>query len=161
MSIERVVVNSSPLIALCRSGQEQLLPGLFKTVVVPNQVYEEVVAGKNDEAAKVLRSQPEWMNREKVEISLAVAAWNLGEGESAVFSFAVKVPKHRAVVDDLAARRCARVLGIKTLGTGGLLVLAKRRGLIASVNERIRKLMDSGLYLSDAVVQVLLSEAGE
>ena len=108
-----------------------------------------------------MRSQPEWMNREKVEISLDVAAWNLGEGESAVFSFAMKVQKHRAVVDDLAARRCARVLGIKTLGTGGLLVLAKRRGLIASVKEQIQKLMDSGLYLSDAVVQVLLSEAGE
>lgn len=137
------------------------MPRLFKTVVVPNQVYEEVIAGKNDEAAKVLRSQPEWMNREKVEISLDVAAWNLGEGESAVFSFAMKVQKHRAVVDDLAARRCARVLGIKTLGTGGLLVLAKRRGLIASVKEQIQKLMDSGLYLSDAVVQVLLSEAGE
>lgn len=48
MRIEKVVINSSPLIVLFRSGQADLLPQLFKSVVVPEQVYEEVTAGEKD-----------------------------------------------------------------------------------------------------------------
>ena len=96
-----------------------------------------------------------------MQISLPIAAWNLGAGESAVFSFALEEQGYRAVVDDLAARRCAKVFGIQTLGTGALLILAKRRGLIHSVEERLRWLRESGLYLSDTVFQKLISQAGE
>ncbi len=130
MRIEKVVVNSSPLIVLFRSGQANLLPQLFREIVVPEQVYAEVLAGGANDAAKIMLPQTDWIIREKVEITLSVAAWNLGNGESAVFSYAVRTSGFRALVDDLAARRCARAFGIQTMGTGGLLVLAKRRGLI-------------------------------
>ena len=161
MRIEKVVVNSSPLIVLFRSGQADLLPRLFKEIVVPEQVYAEILAGGEDDAAKTALPLTEWVTRKKVEITLPVAAWNLGNGESAVFSHAVKASGYRAVVDDLAARRCARAFGIQTLGTGGLLVLAKRRGLIVSVGERVKRLRDAGLYLSETIVQLLISQAGE
>ena len=47
------------------------------------------------------------------------------------------------------------------LGTGGLLVLAKRRGLIESVGEAIAKLQGAGLWLSDELVRLLKAQAGE
>jgi len=47
------------------------------------------------------------------------------------------------------------------LGTGGLLVLAKRRGLLPSVSETIAKLRHAGLWLSDDIAQVLRAQAGE
>ena len=161
MRIEKVVVNSSPLIVLFQSGQAELFPQLFKAVVIPEQVYEEIIAGGKDDAAKMAIPQIPWIDRKKVEISLPVAAWNLGNGESAVFSFAMNESGYRAVVDDLAARRCAQTFGIPTLGTGGLLVLAKRRGLINSVKDRVQRLRDAGLYLSDSLVPLLIDEAGE
>ena len=161
MRIEKVVVNSSPLIVLFRSGQADLLPQLFKEIVVPEQVYAEVLAGGEDDAARIALPQTDWIIRNKVEISLPVAAWNLGNGESAVFSFAMKASGYKAIVDDLAARRCAQAFGIQTLGTGGLLVLAKRRGLIGSVKDGVQRLKDAGLWLSDSVVQLLIIEAGE
>jgi predicted nucleic acid-binding protein len=161
MRIEKVVVNSSPLIVLFRSGQAELLPQLFKSIIVPDQVYQEIVVeGPLDEVKRMLPNVS-WYSRMEVKISLKVAAWNLGAGESSVFSFASQKPEYRAVVDDLAARRCARVLGIKTLGTGGLLVVAKKRGLIQSVRKRIERLRESGLYMSDSVVELLAFKAGE
>jgi predicted nucleic acid-binding protein len=161
MRIEKVVVNSSPLIVLFRSGQAELLPQLFKSIIVPDQVYQEIVVeGPLDEVKRMLPNTS-WCSRIEVKISLKVAAWNLGEGESSVFSFASQKPEYRALVDDLAARRCARVLGIKTLGTGGLLVIAKKRGLIQSVRKRIERLRESGLYMSDSVVELLAFKAGE
>jgi predicted nucleic acid-binding protein len=45
MPIDRVVVNASPLIALMGIGQEQLLLGLFKEVVVPAGVMGEIALG--------------------------------------------------------------------------------------------------------------------
>jgi len=161
MWIEKVVINSSPLIVLFRSGQADLLPQLFRDIIVPESVYQEVLAGRENDAAKMALPQAPWINRKKVEIALPVAAWNLGNGESAVFSFAIRASGYRAIVDDLAARRCAQTFGIRTMGTGGLLVLAKRRGLVDSVKDRVQRLRDAGLWLSDTVVQLLITEAGE
>ncbi|MFN6479286.1 hypothetical protein [Nostoc sp. DedQUE07] len=45
---------------------------------------------------------------------------------------ALKNSDYAAIVDDRATRRCGQALGINTIGTGGLLILAKRRGLIPS-----------------------------
>jgi len=59
------------------------------------------------------------------------------------------------------ARRCAKTLNIPILGTGGLLVLAKRRGLLPSVGEGIAKLRRAGLWLSEDVARILLAHAGE
>ena len=43
MRIDAVVINASPLITLFRSGQADLLPRLFKRIVVPQAVWQEVV----------------------------------------------------------------------------------------------------------------------
>ena len=47
------------------------------------------------------------------------------------------------------------------LVTGGLMVLAKRWGLLPSVAERIAKLRAAGLWLSDEIVQIMKEQAGE
>jgi predicted nucleic acid-binding protein len=164
MRIDRVVINASPLITLFRSQQAELLPDLFLDIVVPEAVWIEVQAGVQDEptdtAAREL-PRSSWVTRSTVDISPRIVAWNLGAGESAVLSFALDHPGYRAVIDDRAARRCARTLGIRHLGTGGMLVLAKRRGLINSVGERLRRLKEAGLWLSDDLIALLLREAGE
>lgn len=98
---------------------------------------------------------------EPVEVSPRVAAWSLGAGETAVLSYALAHPPVRAVIDDMGARRCAQTLSIPIFGTGGLLVLAKRRDLLRSVGEAIAKLRGAGLWLSAELVQILLAQAGE
>ena len=161
MQIDAVVINASPLITLFRSGQATLLPQLFKRIVVPQSVWQEVVQDDwDDPPARELRQQS-WPVLESVDISPRVAAWSLGAGESAVLSYALAHPPLRAVIDDMDARRCAQTLGIPIFGTGGLLVLAKRRGLLRSVGEAVTKLRSAGLWLSDELVQILLAQAGE
>lgn len=78
-----------------------------------------------------------------------------------MLSCALAHPPLRAVIDDMDARRCAQTLGIPIFGTGGLLVLAKRRGLLQSVAEGIAKLRGAGLWLSAELVEILLDQAGE
>ncbi|MDP1606786.1 MAG: DUF3368 domain-containing protein [Rhodocyclaceae bacterium] len=76
-------------------------------------------------------------------------------------SLALSYPTLRAVIDDADARRCARTLGIPMLGTGGVLLLAKRRGLLPSIAEWLEKLQRAGLWLSDDIVNLLKAQAGE
>lgn len=91
-----------------------------------------------------------------------VLIWNLGEGETEVLSFAfANKTTHTALIDDRAARKCAETLGIKTLGTGGILILAKKRGLIENVLPELKKLQNAGLWISDEIVKVILKQAGE
>ena len=65
------------------------------------------------------------------------------------------------MVDDAAARACARALDIPILGTGGALILAKRRGLIPSVAAALQALRDAGFWLSEDVMRLLCRLAGE
>lgn len=161
MRIEEVVVNASPLITLFRSGQAELLPRLFRRIVVPGAVWQEVVVqGRGDVAARGLGEQA-WVLREEVTALPRVAIWNLGMGETEVLSYALSHPSFRAVVDDQGARRCASTLGIRVLGTGGLLVLAKRRGILSTVEDGLERLRAAGLFLSDELVVLLKRQAGE
>jgi predicted nucleic acid-binding protein len=160
MPIDRVVINASPLIVLFKSGQAELLPQLFNEILIPQAVWEEVTISKDDIASQQL-PHTSWLQPVSIAIHPSIAAWDLGVGESAVLSFALQNPGYRAVLDDAAARRCARASGIATLGTGGAIVLAKQRGLIESVGDRLQRLRDSGLWLSEEVVNLLKQQAGE
>jgi len=161
MPIKTVVVNSSPLITLYNSQLVDLLPQLFGTIQVPPAVWREVTAYKADTAAQSL-PQSSWASQtETVAIHPAIAAWDLGAGETEVLSYALAHPDHTAMIDDAAARRCAVSLNIPTLGTAGMVVLAKRRGLIPSISEPLQALRNAGLWLADDLVQLLKQQAEE
>ena len=137
----------------------QPISPIFTEVLVPFGVFEEVTI-KDDIASTQLPSIS-WIKTVEVNgIAPEVAAWDLGKGESQVLSLALK-NSDAAIVDDRAARRCGQALGITTIGTGGLLILAKRRGLIPSISPGIQALRDAGLWLSDTLVNLLRQQAGE
>lgn len=162
MRIDRVVVNSSPLIALFKSAQAGLLPALFGAIFVPDAVWREVTSkAHEDEAAQGLANAPWALRLAPLPLDPLVLAWDAGPGETEVLSYARANPELRAVVDDDYARRCARSLGVRTLGTCGVLILAKRRGVIEAVAPGLRALTDAGLWLSPTLIRSVLREAGE
>ena len=65
------------------------------------------------------------------------------------------------ILDDLAARRCAAIHQIPVRGTLGLVLVAKRRGVISSARSTLDELRRVGMYLSDAVLDDALSLIGE
>lgn len=149
MRIERVVVNASPLICLFESRLANLLQTLFSEIIVPDSVYQEIMAkGIIDSVSRELLSS-KWIKQVKdITIQPSVASWDLGEGEGAVLSFTLNNPEYWAVIDDREARRCADSLGCRYTGTIGIILLAKKRGIISSVSENLEQLQKAGLWLS-------------
>jgi predicted nucleic acid-binding protein len=162
VSSDRAALNASPIITLCKSGQEDLLPQLFTEIVLPGAVWEEVEAGDiTDPAAQKLGALT-WLKRDDtVAVAPIVQAWDLGAGETAVLSYALARPDYVAVIDDTAGRRCASSLKITVIGTVGLIVLAKRRKLIARITPSLEALRDAGLWLSDKLLEQLKQQEGE
>lgn len=156
---ERWVLNASPVIALAHAGHTHLIAALSEQAVIPEAVAAEVRAGPPDDPAR------QW-----IEAGFAVVigtpapppellAWDLGAGETAVLAHAMAIPGWIAVLDDGAARKCARSFRVPTLGTLGISVRAKQRGLIPSAADVIKALRSAGLRVDDRLVQAVLREA--
>jgi predicted nucleic acid-binding protein len=65
------------------------------------------------------------------------------------------------IIDDLAARRIAAERGIPFTGTAGVVVEAKRAGLIKAVRPMLERLAEIGFRLSPELVEAILHEVGE
>ena len=162
MPISRVIMNASPIICLIKAGITDILPSLFKDIVVPEEVKREIlVKGANNLKEKVFASY-QWIRLvDDIVIAPQVASWDLGLGESAVISFALDNRDFWAVIDDREARRCATALHCRHTGTLGIIVLAKRRGIIPSVRGYIERLKEAGLWLSDELFDQVCRKSGE
>jgi predicted nucleic acid-binding protein len=87
--------------------------------------------------------------------------WALGSGESSVLSYAYANPGVEAIIDDLNGRKCASLLGIPVRGTLGIVLVAKKRGLIPKARPIIEELIRTGLYLSRQVLDNALRRVNE
>ena len=156
------MANASPLIFLARGGHLDLLQLTSDRVLVPTPVAVEIRRrGSEDVTARALDYTP-WLEIvEPPAVPSIIQAWDLGLGESAVLAWAHARPGCEAIIDDLAARRCAATLRIPVRGTLGLVLLAKKRGHIALARPVVETLRQSGMYLSDRIVNRALALVGE
>src|SRR5208283_2024339 len=135
-----------------------LLSMLFTDIVVPEQVYKEVSA--KEEKHPFVDSLPA-IKVVQIDIPDTITSWDIGIGESSVLSFALKNPDFWAILDDREARRCASSLGCKYIGTIGVILLAKKRGLIPSVPACLSKLQNAGLWMSKTFTEQIISKFRE
>jgi predicted nucleic acid-binding protein len=162
MGTSRWVVNASPLILLGKAGAVELLAQQAEVVVVPAAVVNEIGVRKDGvRLIGALRDHPGFCLPEEELPPSELLAWDLGAGETSVLSYALRTGAERAVLDDLEARRCAKVFGVKAIGTLGVVGRAKRLGLIDLAAPVIERLLKVGLYASDALVARMLAEVGE
>jgi predicted nucleic acid-binding protein len=86
---------------------------------------------------------------------------DLGPGETAALALALESADAITILDDALARRHAEVLGLRLTGTLGVLLDAKRAGLIARVMPLIEDLQSLGFRLSGQTRDAMLCLAGE
>lgn len=147
------VSDASPLIALHEIGQLGLLGTILGTVLIPPAVGREALGVE----------RPSWIVERALTKPLApaVVRAGLGRGESEAISLALELRADRVLLDDLPARRLAQRLNIPVIGTLGILLAAKRKGLIPSIRGPIDTLRGGGFRVANDLYEELLRKAGE
>ena len=134
------VFDASPLIVFWQVGHFDLLRGLFHHIAVPAAVAQE--------AAPSIGRLPDWIQVQRVP-SRPPLPRKLDPGEREAIALAMALSADFVALDDLPGRRVAAGLGFTVIGSFGLLVRAKRRGLIADVRPTMDRMVASGLYVTD------------
>lgn len=156
------VVDSAPLIFLHKIGRLNILKIGVEKIFIPEEVLQEI-REKPDILYKAITSgKLNWMEICKIKNkTIYKFLIDLGKGERAVISQALELKTEDIVMDDMDARRKARLFGLKPVGTLGLLLLGKKISKIKSLKKEINKLEKAGFWLSPELKKRFLKEAGE
>ena len=154
---ERWVVNASPIIVLAKVAHQHLLLQLPDQFVIPEAVIAEIHDGPEDDPARLFLYD-HTLPVVAVPPQPAISAWDLGAGETAVLSYAQENPGWRVVIDDNMARRCARSFSIPIIGTLGIVLRARRAGLIEAAVPLLRSLVAHGFRIDEDVIRPALKD---
>ena len=159
----KIVVNSTPLIILCNIGKLSILKDLYGEILIPEAVYNEVTV-KSDTACLALKEDNSWIKIIKIQQNekLKIYRARLHSGEVEVMILAQKEPiADLVIIDDNAAKTTAKFLGLKVTGTLGVLLKAKKSGLIEEIKPLIETMKKQGFYISDKIEQLILTLSNE
>ncbi len=90
----------------------------------------------------------------------SILGWDLGAGESQVLAHCL-ASGHLAVLDDGEARAAAKVHAVPLVGTLGVILRARRAGLVPAARPLVEALLDFGSYLAADLVREALAKVGE
>lgn len=157
-----IVCDTGPLIALSLIDQLDLLPQLYSRVLVPRAVLDEVTAGGADRPGASAIVAAEWLDPVEDVAPDPLLAGELGPGEAAAIAAAFRLQARLVLLDERKARRIAvQAYGLRVKGSAGILVSAKRAGLIDEVRPFFDSMVRKGYFLSQRLVERATSEAGE
>jgi predicted nucleic acid-binding protein len=156
-----VIADAGPLIAFARLNLLDLLPQIFSRVLVTNIVLGES-AGRSDFLESPLIHEA--LNSGLLELctppDFSAFVQEIDAGEASAIAMAFECGCG-VLMDDRAGRRAAKNIGVPVIGTVGVLVLAKRKGMVPLVKPLLKNLAASGYFLSNAIVAAALEASGE
>lgn len=156
-----LVCDTSPLKCLHQLGLLGILPDLSSGVLVPPAVVAEIAVGRGLGIDLPDLATQHWITiRAPVGLAPILPSLNLGRGELAVLALAMECADAVAV-DDRLARQAALSLGLRLTGTLGLLLDAKRAGLVPAVEPSLDRIQALGFRVSTRTRTAVLKLAGE
>lgn len=159
MSVERIVVNTGPLIAWALIDAIEI-PGMLPyEFYCPAEVRYELEQG---ESRGYMRIAPEWLHVVSLKTPLSeMASCALDFGEAAKIQLALEHSIGWVCIDEWKGRRAAAAVGLKVVGSLGILAKAKQPGLISTLREMIERAVQEGIRYHPELVRNVLAAVGE
>jgi uncharacterized protein len=155
-----VIADSSALVALSICDSLQLLDTLFGEVKVAQDVDDEVCIANKAESQALKAYLTGKVSIASTSIKIEKSA-GLGKGELASISLYKHLSADLLLVDDARAKKVAYLNNLEVMGSLGVLLLAKKQGLIVTVEPLLKRLRYSDIFVSDQLLDQLLVMAGE
>jgi predicted nucleic acid-binding protein len=155
------ILDASPLILLHKIDFLKSMSKLSKNCLIPASVVNEIEEKNSmDDYISELSYKSKVRILKPSPINPSIAAWDLGAGESEVLSNALGRKNTGAILDDLQARRCANIFNIPIKGTLGVILWAKKEGIIDKVKPHFDNLLKEGIRIDPELMNTLLKSVG-
>lgn len=158
----KIASNASPLIFLAKIERLDLLN--MYHVILPKQAFEEIKKGTEmgkEDAQKIeTLIDKKIIEMEEIDINKEIDKHNIGKGEKAAISLAIKNKMGIVLLDERKARRIAKFYKLKPKGTIGVLAEAYKNSKInkKEFKELIEKLIKEGYRIKETLILRLLDE---
>ncbi len=159
------IADTTPLISLLKIGKLDLLNELFGKVYIPKAVFGELTRNslfvseaqevKNCEYIEVIEVE------DKKSVGILRRATGLDAGESEAIILTEEQQGNILLMDEMRGRTVAKQMGIKIMGTIGILMIAleKRKITYSEIVQSIDILRDSGRHIKNELYEELLKAA--
>ncbi len=155
-----VFSNTTPLIALAGIDRLELLGALFGNIRVVQEVVDECAVGGKIIVPSLKKLS--WITVvESTPPTLSGPLLELDKGERHTLDMVRKQSADWVIIDERIGRDLAEYIGLKVTGTLGVLLKAKRQGLIGSFKNAVDEMQANGIYYHGLLVEKLVREAGE
>ena len=161
-----VVSDTSSLSALAIVGYLWLLQRLYGSVLIPPAVADELRRGGEDDGRITVVLSLDWIEVCQPSnyqlVAILQTERNLDRGESEAIALALELKAEELLIDERLGRREAVRLGLSITGLLGILLVAKRRGLVTAIRPILDNLIEeAGFRLHDSLYAEVLAAAGE
>lgn len=164
--MNQAVCNSSPIIALSSIKKLTLLTELFQHVYIPQAVHAEVLNTDNHavggtEVQAMLETDCFSIYKVKNVEAVHRLYGKLHFGEIEVIMAAKELSISDVILDDLPARKLAETFLLQPIGTLGILLLAKKEGVITVLKPLLDELIDKNFRVSRKLYEQILKFVDE
>lgn len=159
-----VVSDTSAISNLIVIDKLEILESVFKKILIPTKVYEEILELKNFNFDLVKFESSKFIVKHEVKekglVNSLSSRLDLGEAEA--ITLAKEVHADFLLIDEILGRRVAKEMGIITIGLIGVLVKAKEMKVIKNVKEILDKLIsEANFYVSEDLYSEVLRSVHE
>ncbi|WP_069470416.1 DUF3368 domain-containing protein [Candidatus Marithrix sp. Canyon 246] len=155
-----VVADASPLVALAICESLDILEKLFDEVKVSLEVYKEVTVSGKVGAAQL----KEYLQEKVTDLDLnsfVIEGSSLDKGELSSIALYKHFQADYLLIDEKAGRRVAKLNRIKVIGSLGILIEAKKKGILQSLKPHIEILRSSKIYFNPSLLDYTLKLVNE
>lgn len=161
-----VISDTTPIISLLKANQLELLQKLYRSVLIPRAVYRELIENpRYKNKAEIIKIMDflktmEIENVKSVNILRAVTGLDAGESEALIMYDEQKA--ELLLMDERKGRSVAKQLGIRYIGTAGILMLAYDKSLIQAeqIKDCIDLMLKNGIRLDKKVCNTVMNHVG-
>ncbi len=147
-----IISDTSCLILLDKIGELSILNKLFGIITTTSKVAEEFG-----------QPLPPWFDIKEANDKKyqAIIESLVDKGEASAIALAIEFEDCLLIIDDLKGRKFAHQLGLRIIGTMGVIVDAKLTGIIPSVRPILSKIKSTNFRISEQLEMLILERAGE
>ena len=162
-----VVADTGPLIALGRVECLKLLHDLYKDILIPPAVHDELRLGSGRPGARQSAEALEqgWLQIQQLSAGSAQALSELmlvlDPGEAEAILLAEELNCRFLLIDERKGRAIANRRDVPVVGIAGVLLAAKKHGLIDAVAPILKNLEQAGYRMSAGLTKEIARLVGE